>query len=311
MFFGIRYGTLITQIATIAVDIQSGTLAACKAVVWTTYLVVPLVNIMLAAFGSLRVWAIWGRHWMPLIVLLPISLIPVIGDLYLTASSSIYTSPLPPPVGGCFAVSSLPADIQRRFGISSQVSDIASGTIILIATWIKTWSIRQTMKAADGAHVSLSELLIRDGTLYYIVIQCLTITALALEMTPYLVWNMPAQAAPSVTAILISRLILNLRSYNRDAESENNRRLSSVNFANVFLGNIGASVSVDGQNDSDSDAEYNSNRQVNSTVDEIVNNPLAIGLRADILHMRPSIFTNDDDISVPSDKGENTTFEAI
>jgi len=119
---------------------------------------------------------------------------------------------------------------------------------------------------------------------------------------------MPSQAAPSVNAILLCRLMLNLRSYNQDAgttTAANDGRLSSVHFANALLDNIGASVSVDGYGDSCS--EYD---QVDATLDEIVHNPLAIGLRADILHMRYNVSINNNLIALTGE-GECVPVKAI
>jgi len=190
-------------------------------------------------------------------------------------------------------------------GLTSQACVIIGVTIILVATWIKTWSIRQLLKSTDGTIVSLSELLLRDGTLYFIVSICLNVASLVLDIIPHDIWNMPSQAAPSVNAILLCRLMLNLRSYNQDAGSAtaaNDGRLSSVHFANALLDNIGASVSVDGHDD-----EYG---HVDATLDEIVHNPLAIGLRADIIHMRYNVSINNDLIALTGE-GECVPSKAI
>lgn len=46
------------------------------------------VKYTLSAFNGLRVWAIWGRHWLPLLVVLPFALVPFCMNL--VSVSDIY-----------------------------------------------------------------------------------------------------------------------------------------------------------------------------------------------------------------------------
>jgi len=89
-----------------------------------------------------------------------------------------------------------------------------------------------------------------------------------------------------LTAILLCRLIVNLRHYNM-AENGSSyamsaRPMSSVRFADALLDNIGASISIrDG--DLDHLRERNAHQhRMNVTWEQVVNNPLAIGLEDDM-----------------------------
>jgi len=67
----------------------------------------------------------------------------------------------------------------------------------------------------------------------------------------------------------------------------NGRQVTSVRFANAALGNIGASLSLAGDEHSEDGDDAGPN-PVDATLDEIVNNPLAIRLEADIRRMNPA-----------------------
>jgi len=89
------------------------------------------------------------------------------------------------------------------------------------------------------------------------------------------------------SAILLCRLILNLRSFNTghaSNPSSNARQLVSVRFANAVLDNIGASVrdTLSGHGDP-SNLEA---LQADTTWDRLVSNPLAIGLEEEIRQLR-------------------------
>ncbi len=75
------------------------------------------------------------------------------------------------------------------------------------------------------------------------------------------------------------------------------RPMSSVRFANALLDNIGASISVrDGDEDPSYLGESNAGQyRVTATWDEVVNNPLAIGLEDDMRRMgRAGPLTHED-----------------
>lgn len=75
----------------------------------------------------------------------------------------------------------------------------------------------------------------------------------------------------------------------------NNGQVSSVRFANSALDNIGASLSFASDEQSedydDRDSYYGSD-QVETTLEEFVNNPLAMGMAADIRQMKRAAQNN-------------------
>jgi len=96
-----------------------------------------------------------------------------------------------------------------------------------------------------------------------------------------------------LTVILLCRLTLNLRSLNLTDEHAHTpnpgQQVSTVRFADAALGNIGVSLSFtpDIQREDEEIPHFN---PVDVTLDEVVSNPLAVGIQEDIhRHMNPDL----------------------
>lgn len=182
--------------------------------------------------------------------------------------------------------------------------------VVLIATWMKTWSIHRGIKSTNidaRSDVSLPELLLRDGTIYFVALLCLNIAALVLSTTPQVMINPVGFFATSFSSILLCRLILNLRSfnvYNTSTTTTNARQITSVRFANAVLNNIGASVSL-GEYGDRSTFERHDHSQVDATWDEVSTNPLAIGLEEEIRRMRRDEIEEEIPIESEEEHSEN------
>jgi len=129
--------------------------------------------------------------------------------------------------------------------------------------------------------ISLTGLLMRDGTLYFAALLCFNIVVLALNNTPEVQFSPSGAFIDAFTGLLLCRFILNLRSFDLVDELHpifTNRQFTSVRFAHGpgVLDNIGASVTVDDYTD------LAESFQLAATLGEVVANPLAIGLEADM-----------------------------
>jgi len=192
LFLVMRYVTLSSQVLTFVNEFQPGLVLPCEAIGYLSNSLSIVVRATSAVFGALRIWAIWGQHWLVLVTILPISLVPAVMDIYQNTliRLSPLTSPLPFPVGGCSWFIPLPIDAQTRFATATRACAIAADAAILAATWMKTWSIHRGLKSANitvdvgRSRISLPELLIRDGTLYFGALFCLNVIDLALDVTP-------------------------------------------------------------------------------------------------------------------------------
>jgi len=125
-----------------------------------------------------------------------------------------------------------------------RVSTILADIIVLYVTWQKTY--RNTRDAREvGLEVHLSNVLLRDGTFYFLTLVALN----AVQMGTYLGTRASFDASDLLTvasAIIISRFLLDLRSIDvplADAVTRPSFVLSNFSdpqFAPNFVGSIGA-----------------------------------------------------------------------
>lgn len=242
--------------------------------------------------------------------MLSVTLLSVILNLYQNPFLHIFAVPGSIPLGGCGSFLALPVNTLRIVSVASRASAIAADAIVLAATWIRTWSILQVAKSTHvdrgQSRITLSGLLLRDGTVYFVALMCVNIACLVVDLTPEVVVNPVAWFIESLTAVLLCRLILNLRSFNTNNASVSNtnaRSISSVRFANAVLDNIGASLSLEEDGDS-SELWSSSHGEVDATWDEVVSNPLAVGLQEDPRLMRRAAI-NGETIEEPRDRDSN------
>ncbi|EKM57647.1 uncharacterized protein PHACADRAFT_206531 [Phanerochaete carnosa HHB-10118-sp] len=127
---------------------------------------------------------------------------------------------------------------------------ILADVIVLTLTWIKTFGFwRQARRANVGT--SLTTCLLRDGTIYFLVL-------LAINIAQLLTANSSGDVVPltpfvaTLPSVLINRFIINLRTADSEASGssyggDEQRGLSTLQFqrgptTRNFLGNIGESL---------------------------------------------------------------------
>ncbi|KAI0786274.1 hypothetical protein C8Q75DRAFT_735010 [Abortiporus biennis] len=109
-----------------------------------------------AIFFTLRIWAIWGRHWLLLVVLGPLTVYIIVTT---SCISFVFTS------------------LGIRLNLASNAFLMLVVLLALIATVLKTFSIKRIADTARMRH-SLAKLLMRDGSLYL----CITWAMQVLEI---------------------------------------------------------------------------------------------------------------------------------
>ncbi|KAI0645061.1 hypothetical protein C8Q79DRAFT_912324, partial [Trametes meyenii] len=232
----------------------------CGGITHTDDVLTFLNYLAFSAFTSLRVYAVWGRDWRPLLLVLPLTLVRPIGLMYESAfyTPTEYGSPY-----GCGEEQSLPGStiskstqIVLLVSIASKAATIAADCILIVLTWIKTFGIQREGLSA-GLRTPLATLLLRDGTRrcrVLLVIQVVTIVSnrIGHSLTIWLVWPYFDQV---ITVILLSRFILDLRGLYFTGGDEHREttttalHLSDVKFeikgltSNV-VGNFGAPLST-------------------------------------------------------------------
>ncbi|EMD36546.1 hypothetical protein CERSUDRAFT_95835 [Gelatoporia subvermispora B] len=133
--------------------------------------------------------------------------------------------------------------------IATRACAIAADLLTLVVTWSSTYRIKRD---ADKANVkaSLATLLLRDGTVYFIILLALNAMHMASYLTNTFV-NISWFLVP-ISSILISRFLLNLRQVYHPMNIDTARpsfvrslyqsqsQMSDLRFASTFIGNMGA-----------------------------------------------------------------------
>ncbi|KAJ3483229.1 hypothetical protein NLI96_g6456 [Meripilus lineatus] len=220
-----------------------------------------------SAFNTLRVWAIWGRRWFPIFMVLPFAIIlPIMNAYYLSQLFVIDVSNSPYPDGTCI--------VQAVTRGSVVLTDL----FVLGLTWAKTYNVKKAATQA-GVRADLVTLIIRDGTLYFGIHLIINVVAVVTDYT------LPSGASPladfanACPAVLFTRFILNLRTTNEsDNAASGSLPNSTIDFARSVTGNIGAPLEYTRSEDASVDEAYTSSEQEKE-------NPLFLG----ILDMAPEV----------------------
>jgi len=202
-------------------------------------------------FSAFRVWAIWGRNWIPFLVIFTVGLITPGINIYAATTIRLDgISPMQLPYGGCLWSSTDSAAVRQRIGIAARVGAIACDLLVLLATLRKTVRLKRIVDEA-GVKASYTTMLIRDGTLYFVFLLAFNIACCVTENLPGPDRSPLVAYVGPVTSVLISRLLLNLRSINISAESggyTNSMSTASdgtMRFASrsiIHIGTIGGSL---------------------------------------------------------------------
>ncbi|KAJ3479272.1 hypothetical protein NLI96_g9180 [Meripilus lineatus] len=249
LYLAIRTSTLLNAVVTV-----TGALAPTT----TTYLlsVISLVValIAIAGFNVLRIWALWERHWAPVLVLFPLAMLPACINAYVHAYVFAFVvNPVPLPLGMCnpqlaldesilisiLYVTKLGADSRSSAGALSRGCSLATDFLTLLLTMVRTYSIRKTTTRVNGK-TDLLTLIIRDGSIYFGANLIINVAAV---ITNYMFVNISSPATQFSTAlssILFSRFILNIRGLHYDRYEYHSLPHFSSNFSARVASKIGA-----------------------------------------------------------------------
>ncbi|KAH9916980.1 uncharacterized protein BXZ73DRAFT_24368, partial [Epithele typhae] len=172
-----------------------------------------MTNISYLSFGLfalLRVRGIWLDNSIPLYFLALLTPIRPIISIY----SQVHYTPIAfgAPLYGCGAAYHLDSDAYYRLNYVSRAVGIAIDITVIALTWYKTFGIKRDSRRL-GLRAPYVTLLLRDGTLYFVVIlavQIFSIISLSVGSTFVLfdVWPFFEQV---FTALSLYRFMLNLR----------------------------------------------------------------------------------------------------
>ncbi|KAL4246677.1 hypothetical protein ABKN59_008872 [Abortiporus biennis] len=202
------------------------------------------------AFTALRLFGIYGMAWS----LLMLIVIIWAARITLTVYTQVSYTPVSfgPPLWGCGGAFNISDDLLYRFDTISNALMLASDVLLIVLTWVKTWSVRRS-SAKFGFKTPLATLLLRDGTVYFVIILVIQIFAIISSQvgSGFILWDVWTYFAQILIVIFLCRFMLNLRGVNLGstiqdesqlATSQNNTltRLSDLHFATNMVGNLAA-----------------------------------------------------------------------
>ncbi|KAJ3532388.1 hypothetical protein NM688_g7430 [Phlebia brevispora] len=185
--------------------------------------------VITAAFSALRVYAIWDGNIPAALTVMTLSLVPVAINIYTFSRTSVFWA-IDPVIGPyCSYLLQLPHTqifyrgsleslhpmvlVLTPFSVSlgARISLILADLTVIVLTWFKTF--HHTRAAARiGATVSLSGTLLRDGSVYFIVLLVFNIAQILVRSIPSLQTISPIFTAIDILSpILLSRFLLSLR----------------------------------------------------------------------------------------------------
>ncbi|TCD60975.1 hypothetical protein EIP91_009240 [Steccherinum ochraceum] len=190
-----------------------------------------------AAFSTLRIWAIWDHALIPTFAVFTIQAVAPAINIY--AASHITSFSVVDDV--CLKSFDVPVKILMR-----GTAAIAGDLLVIGLTWVKTAGILRESLRNDGFRPTITTLLLRDGTVYFIVLLLMNVVSF---IPTHIQKDVNGSAAYrlamlAITANLISRFILDLRSVFHEGSSEPHTT-SSVKFGGRSLaGNLGAPLEM-------------------------------------------------------------------
>ncbi|OCH84964.1 hypothetical protein OBBRIDRAFT_839315 [Obba rivulosa] len=242
-----------------------------------------------AAFSAIRIYAVSGGNaWLSAGVC-ALAAVPACLNIYDDAKTSFLLLPLPLVGTMCVSGSDLSQseDLHRTSAltIAARTCLIAADAIVLVVTWVKTY---WTMRAArsSGSKAPLADMLLRDGTLYFLVLLILNVLHIAGTATNVFVYT--TMFTTPISSIIISHFLMNLRETaaapaTTGVASDGGRpsfvrtQLSDLRFAS-FVGNMGAPLDHSSAAHSTSwlDGSWGADRTVAMPTDE-EGSPLSTG----------------------------------
>ncbi|KAL4246665.1 hypothetical protein ABKN59_008853 [Abortiporus biennis] len=284
-----RYGMIVYAVLTVLVYFGEPERVVCERAGNLWLAASALVQLVKTAFFLIRTWAIWGHHWLPVAILLPLGTAVMSMNIYMYCNRQFsHISQMILPYGGCEWKYEIGADTISKSMPLSKFSENS--------TLMKTLGIHRLAKQA-GINAKLTTLLIRDGSIFAGVILIFNVIIIVFLFLDRNGSNVLGSAQPMIGSILLSRLVLNLRSLE---VADNSSQTSTLQFA----GNIGAPLQFSSNNSARADEDDLPAARVSTR--QISNNPLTIGLFED-RGEEGRLLATDSDTEKGKDSGATTT----
>ncbi|TBU50856.1 hypothetical protein BD309DRAFT_944822 [Dichomitus squalens] len=154
--------------------------------------------IVWAAFAGIRIYAISARNRVVSVIVVALALVPAVTNAYVSTLTPVAVTPQ-----GCMG--------SMNLSIITWTTScmILSDAIVIIVTWIKTWS---TIRAAERLNVKMSftNLVLKEGMLYFSIALSLNIVQIIFDFVEVDDFSLILPFLNMFTPILISRFFLDL-----------------------------------------------------------------------------------------------------
>ncbi|OSD07814.1 hypothetical protein PYCCODRAFT_1430008, partial [Trametes coccinea BRFM310] len=242
-----RYVNLLITVLELVEQAPFQTPKSCPPVVRILQSLLIFSTFIVAAFATLRVYAVWSRNWRPALPVFLLALMTPVANLYMDITGT--PIPAPRPSVGCAIQTNIAPNVYSQIVIAERTTTTAYDALVLIFTFIKTSQARRAAMSLSR-RPSLVALILRDGTMYFLLLVVMNIAQIVVA-AEFPGNNFVAFFISPLTSILISRFLLNLREVAQEPEQTYqdttdtaiiSTRFPSIHIPSSVLGNIGASL---------------------------------------------------------------------
>ncbi|KAI0700641.1 hypothetical protein BC835DRAFT_1304078 [Cytidiella melzeri] len=186
-----------------------------------------------AVFSAIRVYAVWEGNLLISGVVFVLALVPFATNIVHFSTLTIIIVPAQFAVfESCAGQARTSAQFNLGMSLTTRLAAILADVIVIIATWSKTF---QTYRDArrHGFAAPLVTLLLRDGTIYFIVLLIMNVLVVLCNNVPPLEkFDFASPFLENFTSIIMCRLIINLRQVHHDNTVVNpSRYTTTIQFA--------------------------------------------------------------------------------
>ncbi|KZT02865.1 uncharacterized protein LAESUDRAFT_729856 [Laetiporus sulphureus 93-53] len=188
-------------------SVDSDMVEVCNVINIMAILLGSVPYIIWAAFSALRVYAVSERAWSWTALALGTSLVPFLANVWFATKQSCNPDQIVSLWLTTPHLSTSSANIKRVL-IATRVSSILSDLMVLSATWYCTYHVLLPRNDSN-VKTSLSKLLLRDGSLYFLFLLALNVSHTVI----FYIYDIDflEQFIPSSMIIIISRFMLKIR----------------------------------------------------------------------------------------------------